>query len=236
MSMLKPGPRRAAVRQIPLLAGISDQSLERIETGANWLAFQPREQILSSADQNDDVFFLISGTAQVALYAISGKAVYFRALKPGEFFGEFAAIDGKPRSAVVEAVSACQVVVMSSALFMELVRAEPAFAVNVLMHLTGLLRDLTGRVFEFSTLTVKNRIHAELLRRARVAMEDAGLPVISPAPVHAEIASCISTHREAVSREMSRLSSLGIVRRDGQALVILQMDRLERMVEDAGCE
>ena len=44
-------------------------------------------------------------------------------------------------------------------------------------ELTRLVRSLSERVVEFSTLGVKNRIHAELLRLAREHMRDGNTAV-----------------------------------------------------------
>jgi hypothetical protein len=96
-------------------------------------------------------------------------------------------------------------------------RNHPSVMLAVLHHLTARIRELTERVFEFSTLAVRNRVHAELVRLAR---EHGGgkQAVIRPAPTHSEMASRISTHREAVTRELSRLHELGIIAREGRAL------------------
>jgi CRP-like cAMP-binding protein len=99
-----------------------------------------------------------------------------------------------------------------------------------LRHLTTQVRALTERVFEFSTLAVRNRVHAELVRLARDhGGNDA---VIRPAPTHTEIASRISTHREAVTRELNRLEDLGLIVREGRSLRVQDLERLQAMVED----
>ena len=76
------------------------------------------------------------------------------------------------------------------------------------------IRALTTRVYEFSTLAVKNRIQAELLRLARLASGDGKRARVAPAPTHSEIASRVATHREAVTRELNRLARLGLIERD----------------------
>jgi CRP/FNR family cyclic AMP-dependent transcriptional regulator len=233
---VKPDSRRSNVRKMQLFEGISDQGLVKVEAGSCTMSFKQGEQILSQAGQSGHVFVVLSGQCVVTLFAASGKSVSFRRIDPGGFFGEFAAIDGQPRSAVVEAGCACQVLELNGPLFMELIHTEPAFCDKVLMHLTGQLRDMTARIFEFSTLAVKNRIQAELVRMAKPGLGENGAAVINPAPTHTEIANRISTHREAVSREMSRLTRLGILKRDGKSLIVTGYARLEQMVEDACCE
>ena len=181
-----------------------------------------------------NILFLIAGRARVMLYAVSGKAVAFRDIGPGDFFGELAAIDGKPRSASVEALEPCLVACMSASVFREAFRSQPTVTDAVVRHLAGQVRTLTGRVFEFSTLAVRNRIQAELLRLARAAgaVEDR-VARIEPAPTHEEIASRISTHRQAVTSELNRLAQIGLIERHGRALEIKDVDQLIRMVHEA---
>jgi CRP/FNR family transcriptional regulator, cyclic AMP receptor protein len=53
--------------------------------------------------------------------------------------------------------------------------------------------------------------------------------VLSPSPTLADLADRISTHREAVSREMSRLAQLGVLKREGPDLRITSVKRLADM-------
>jgi DNA-binding MarR family transcriptional regulator len=88
-------------------------------------------------------------------------------------------------------------------------------------------------VNEFSTLDVRHRIHAELLRLSRTEAGDPARAVISPPPVHAEIAARISTRREAVARELKALERDNLIERRRGALVLTDVDRLRRMINEA---
>jgi len=79
---------------------------------------------------------------------------------------------------------------------------------------------------------VQNRVHAELVRLAGEAGGNDQV-VLSPAPSLSDIAARISTHREAVSREFSRLGTVGILRREGANLVITSVSKLEKLVHEA---
>ena len=56
---------------------------------------------------------------------------------------------------------------------------------------------------------------------------------LSPAPSLSDIADRISTHREAVSRELSRLTAIGLLRRERGNLVITDVDKLFELVSEA---
>ena len=150
----------------------------------------------------------------------------------GAMFGEFAAIDGQPRSASVVALADSLIAAMPANVFCEVLQAHPATAAATLKQLTRQIRVLTERVFEFSTLAVNNRIHAELLRLARDHMQSENTATISPAPTHKDIASRVSTHREAVTREINALARAGLIERRRGMLIIRDVTRLTRMVRE----
>jgi CRP/FNR family cyclic AMP-dependent transcriptional regulator len=132
----------------------------------------------------------------------------------------------------VEAIETSTVASLAAVQFEELLLREPRVAVATLKHVAAEVRRLSERVVEFSTLVVQNRIQAELLRLAADAAKDRAGALLSPAPSLANIAERISTHREAVSRELSRLGSMGLLRREGANLRIVDVERLAKLVRD----
>jgi CRP/FNR family transcriptional regulator, cyclic AMP receptor protein len=216
---------------------LSDPRRRSIERACTWRRIEPGAAILSAADDSRDVFFLTEGRARSIIYAASGTVVGFGDLVAGTMFGEIAAIDGHPRAVGVEAVSDCTVASLSKSAFLALVRSEPDFALTLLEQVARNIRMLTARVFEFSTLPVNNRIHAELLRLAHASHDKAapaGAPItLAVAPTHADLAARISTHREAVTRELNRLTKLGIIEKSSGMLTIKDVSRLKAMVQEA---
>jgi CRP/FNR family transcriptional regulator, cyclic AMP receptor protein len=224
---------RNSLKGIAIFAGLSSDSVERIERRCAWKRYAPGEPILDYLDASDDVFFITLGEVRVTIYSSVGKAVSFRELAAGEIFGEFPAIDGGSRSASVEARTNCLIASMPGSSFRELLQSESGLAQALLPRLVKTIRALTNRVYEFSTLAVNNRIQAELLRLASLGPKEAKSARIVPAPTHVEIASRVSTHREAVTRELNRLSRIGIIERRGGTLLVKDIGRLAEMVHDA---
>ena len=221
-----------SLHAIELFKDLPSRDLEALAKRCQWRRYAANNQIVGHLDETRDVFFIVEARVRPVLYSLSGKEVTFRDIEAGEMFGEFAAIDGEPRSASVIALVDSLVAVMTAENFWHALRHHPDVAAITLRRLTTQLRVLSERVFEFSTLAVRNRIHAELLRLARDHMKDARSAVISPAPSHAAIASRISTHREAVTREMGALHRAGLIDRRGGDLIIRDTRRLEQMVSD----
>ena len=220
------------LNNIEVLQTLDPEILANLAADSAWLRYHNEERIIDYLDDDDSVYFIVEGTVRVIIYSATGKAVAFREISSGGVFGEFAAIDGAARSASVESIGETIVARLPADKFCQLLDSEVAFAARMVRLLVVRLRELTTRVYEFSTLCVRNRIHAELLRLTAGAPRVDERVVISNI-THADIASRISTHREAVSRELSRLAQKGILQREGGDIIVLDIERLTKMVSDA---
>lgn len=225
-------PSTQGLRRIDLLKGLAEETLQAIARSCAWRNFAAGTQILSRKSHDCDVYLLVSGRVRITTYSAAGRQVTFRDCAPGEFFGEVAAIDEMPRSADVVALEGSLLACMRAADFRKLLRDEPAVAECVLRRLASLVRRLSERVIDLSTLGVHNRIHTELLRLAREAGVEGNTARIDPAPKHADLASQVSTYREQVTREFSALARTGLLSKHGRALIVRDVDRLQRMVEE----
>jgi CRP-like cAMP-binding protein len=227
-----PQPSALGLRSVKLLEGLSAKQLEALARECAWRRYAAEQRIISRDAPDRDVYLLIAGRVRVTTYSASGKQVTFRDEGAGEVFGDVAAIDGKPRSADVIALGDALIASMPAERFRRLLSEEPAVGERMQQRLAGLVRLLSERVIDLSTLGVQNRIHAEILRLARDAGVKGNAARISPAPKHADIASQVSTYREQVTRELSALAKAGVLGKDGAALVVRDVGRLEKMVQE----
>jgi CRP-like cAMP-binding protein len=224
------------LHDVAIFAGVQAEDRLRIERLCTFRSFQRGGMIIDARDASREVFFLLKGRARVIRYSAGGKPVTYREVLPGGMFGEYAAIDGRARSTGVEALEASRVATMTAADFRAMLRGAPPVMEAVLVQAVGQARRLTERVYEYSTLDVNDRILAEILRLAKAGVVIGRQARISPFPKHGEIASRISTHREAVTRQLKLLERHKLIARIGTTLVVNDLAALERMVEDAGGE
>jgi CRP-like cAMP-binding protein len=216
---------------IELFRGLSDSELATLAKLCRWHRYASADQIIGNQDETTDVFFIASGRVCATIYAASGKEVSFRDLGAGKSIGELSAVDGAPRSANVIALTDTVLASMPAEIFRNVLRDHPDVSARMMAYLVDLVRKLSDRVVEYSVLTVRNRIHAELLRLAREQIVDGNTATLSPAPKHADIAGRVATHREAVTRELNVLVGEGCMERRPGALVISDVSRLERLVK-----
>lgn len=225
-------PSALGLKSIRLLEGVPLPALEALARQCRWRRVAAGQRVISREAPDNDVYLIVSGEVRVTAFSATGREVTFGNMRAGEWFGDFAAIDGLSRSADVVAVEDALVASMTPALFRQLLREHSAVSERTMRRLVSSIRELTERVFDFSTLGVQNRLHAELLRLARQAGVEGNKARIDPAPKHTDIASHISTYREQVTRELSAMSRQGLIQRSGRALVIPNVERLEKIVSE----
>lgn len=218
---------------VRLFADIGDEARRTIERQCGWRRCAAHEQIIDRDSDSRDVHFVAQGVARIIIYTASGREVTLADVEAGDFFGELAAFDGAPRSASVVAVTDCWIATLGAARFLGALEAHPALALIVMRRLSATIRAATERIVELSTLGANNRVQADLLRQAESAGPDGtGRAVIQPIPVHADIASRVSTTRETVARVLNDLARKGLVTRERDALVVHDVARLEMLVQE----
>ena len=211
----------------PLFRSLDEAQIDALDRQCLWRRFDPGRTVVGHGEPGRDVYLVVAGYVRVLIQAPDGKDVILRDVGPGEFFGELAAIDGEPRSASIVATHRCLVAEMPPGVFRAAIHAHGDVCDQILARLAFELRGLAGRVNELSTMTVPRRLVAELLRSARRSPDDPNRGVISPPPLHRDLAARIATHREAVTKELSRLDKGGLLARDRQRFVIPDMAALE---------
>jgi CRP/FNR family cyclic AMP-dependent transcriptional regulator len=216
---------------IELFDGLAGSDLDTIAHLCRWQRYGAHQYIIGHQDETNDVYFIVGGRVRVTVFSPSGKEVSFADLAAGKSFGEMSAIDGAPRSATVIALSDTVLASMPAKAFRRVLNGHPDVAAKMMQYLVGMVRKLSDRVVDFSVLAVRNRIHGEVLRLARDQGLDGDTAVITPVPTHADIASRVSTHREAVTRELNALTRDGLIERRDGALVIVDVARLAQLVE-----
>lgn len=121
--------------EVPLFAGLSKRHLRRIADHAVATRFHERAVIIRSGSRGETFYVVLDGEAEVR----PEKGASVR-LTQGDFFGEMALIDGKPRSASVEAMTELLAMKLSRRSFLEVLKAEPSIALAIMKELAGRVR------------------------------------------------------------------------------------------------
>lgn len=219
------------LRQVVFFRDLEEEAIDGIARRCRWGQYEKDRQVIGQSDPTTDVFFVLDGMVRAKSFSGTGREVSFVDISAGELFGEFSAIDGQPRASAIITLAACRIARMSRDDFRQMLLDHPTVALHLIEHLVAKSRALSDRVFEFSTLPVQNRVQSELLRLAAQGVVEDNVAVIEPAPTHYEIATRISTHREAVTRELNQLVNMGLIRQRRGRIDILDLARLKNLIE-----
>lgn len=220
------------IRCIEVFRNLSSTDYESLSHVLKAHRFQANQHIINLGEHTQDVFFVLKGTVRITTFTSSGKEVTFQDMKAGQMFGELSAIDGEPRSTNAVSLTESLLAVTPPDSFFKILSDYPKVNELILCQLTGLIRKLGDRIVEFSALSVKSRIHAEILRLAKNNMITINSAEIIPSPTHLDIANRISTHREAVSREISDLTKSGLLKRSEGKLLITNVTQLASLLDE----
>ena len=226
----------ALVQAIDLFSGLDTAVLESLAGKMQLKRFNKKDTVLSRNEMDRGVYFIATGSVRVTSFSSSGKETSYHDKGAGEMFGELSAIDGQPRAADIVVTADASLLYLSHQQFNELVQSSPEVNQRLIKGLIGEVRSLTQRVYEFSALSVRYRIYAEVARIAQRATDAHGAadgPIeLHEFPTHAELATRVTTTREAVTREISRLAEMELVVKSDDLLIIPSLARLLAILPD----
>ncbi len=220
------------LRQLSFCAALSDRTLSRVAERLTFRRHAAGSTVFAQHDDQHDVFFVLAGHLRLTAYSMAGREVVYHDLHTGDLVGELSAIDGRPRSTNLTAMSDAELARLEAADFIRLLQEEPDFAMAILRQLTLLVRKLNARI-HLLTAAVPTRICAELLRLANFSQIGDNTARLVPPPRHLDIANRVNTHREAVSRTLGDLQRQKVIRRGQGELVVRDLAALKRFAEGA---
>lgn len=209
-----------------ILGQVSEDTRHALRDAWSERNYDAGQIILDADDRSDEMLFLLEGSVRIANYSSRGREVAFSDIVEGDCFGEFAVIDGAPRSASVLATGATRVGLIPGPVFTGLVETHPDLAMALMRILVEKLRDLTRRVSEFTAMKADDRIRLELLRLFEAEEAEDGSAFIAHPPTQSALASFVFTNREAVAREIGRMKRMGLIERRGRAMYAPSVARI----------
>jgi CRP-like cAMP-binding protein len=203
-----------------LFKALNEQERRDIAAHAQSRTLTPNESIFHFGDAGSSMMGVMIGTVRISLPGWKGKNLILADLPAGEFFGELALLDGKPRSASATALTKCELLVLERRNFLPFLERSPCF--NLMRLLCGRIRKTDERMSEIAFFDLRARLARALLRY--------------PAPRHGplklsasqqELAEMIGATRETVNRYLREWQRRGILQRKNRWTVILKPEALD---------
>lgn len=226
------GTLRAALEKVPLFHDLTEDELSALVAGLRTRRYGRGEVIFHRGDPGNALYIVLSGRVKISSPSEAGVEAILATLRPGEFFGSLALLDGAPRSASATAAEATEILILPRDRFRRLIDEEPAIRDHILAALAGELRRLTRHVEELHFLDIAGRLAARLVRlgEEQGQTEDAGSGGIRlDGPItQGELAAMVGSTRQSVNKLLGYLVDDGLIRMERDVIVIVDLDALRR--------
>ena len=150
------------LRHVPLFESLDNEAalelcefLESLDRKAGAFVFR-------AGDEGDAMYLIEEGKVRICVRAKDGHEVTLTELDRGDFFGEMALFDGKPRSADARVAEDARLAVLSREHFLSFVRSNPNVALEMLTALANRLRHTDELLRHTATRNVNVEEAAQL--------------------------------------------------------------------------
>jgi len=218
-----------ALAAIPVFGGLDEEGLSNLSRGMRIRRFRRGETVFHVGDPGDALFIVMSGSIKITLPADSGDEAILATLRPGDFFGELALLDGAPRSATAIAIEGTETYVLPRDRFRDLIATEPVMRDALLATMAAEVRRLTHHVEELHFLDITGRLASRLARLANESgatpQPDGSIRLAGPL-TQGDLAAMIGCTRQSVNKLLGMFTDDGLIRLERDRIVVLNLDGL----------
>jgi len=177
--------------------------------------------IILEEEYGDKLFIVRSGTVKITRVNDEGKEVILALLGSSEIFGEMAILDGESRSANVLAQENCELVVLSSEDFKNILKNNFKVSYALMTELAKKIRKSDMQIEALSLSDAEHRIGYQLLNLAEdMGVIRNGKVTIQNLPFQQDIANMAGTSRETVSRILKTFEDRNLIFKEGHTVII----------------
>jgi uncharacterized membrane protein len=163
-----------ALRSVPLFASLDDVATTDLRNLLSVRDVDGGTSLFRSGDSGDAMFLIESGRVRISIRDADGSDVTLAELAGGDFFGEMALLDGKPRSADATVIENARFAILSRENFLGFVRSNPDVALKMLSAITNRLRRTDELLRQRVSRNVNEEEDARLTMGDRLANRIAG--------------------------------------------------------------
>jgi CRP/FNR family cyclic AMP-dependent transcriptional regulator len=207
------------LRNVPLFAGLTDETLQTLESHANLKSYRKNTVIIEKGDESNALYALVSGKVRIYIADDEGKEVVLNVFsEPGDYFGELALIGDTERTASVMTMEDSKFLVISKQDFTTFLASDPQISLALIRHLVEQVKTLTDRVSTLALNDVYGRVAATLKEQAK---EKDG-KLITGRLTQQELAQMVGSSREMISRIFKDLKQGGYIEIEDKRIHLLK--------------
>jgi len=155
--------------QIPLFQGLADEDRETLAQRLTEKNARAGEVVFSQGDAGSSMYLVRSGAVQVFLPGRDAPPVVLKDVRTGEYFGELALFDAKPRSASVRALVDTVLLELTREELAEHLGRSPRAAMTILSEMAERLRETNAMLSQRAAKDVVREFEENLTWSQRLA-------------------------------------------------------------------
>lgn len=216
------------LERVPFFAALNSDELEHLSESVRRRRYARNEVIFHRDDPGDSLMIIRSGVVKIALNSEDGKEVILTLLSEGDYFGDFALLDGEPRSADAVALEATDVLSLPREVFIGFLRSHPDASLALMAALSRQLRRLTDTVHDTSFLDVPARLARVLINLVDEVPDGTDGAPRTRRLTQNDLAALVGATRESVNKWLGFFERRGAIARQRGYVVVLDKKELER--------
>lgn len=231
MASLSQDRKRELLARVPLFEGFAPRELDDLAPATRSLKVKAREEVFHKGDTGAQLYVVIEGELKALTTSADGDDVVFGVMGPGEVFGEVALLSESPRSATVQALQPCELLVLDRRDFLAFLRKNPEIAERMLGVLAERLRRASEFVEDIQFLNLPVRLAKKFTSLAdRYGETDPGGAVkIDLKLSQEEWGDLVGATRESVNKQLRSWTEQGWVRVEAGYITLLEPEAIERL-------
>jgi CRP/FNR family transcriptional regulator, cyclic AMP receptor protein len=180
--------------------------------------------LFHEGDLGEEMYIIQSGRVKISK-KIRGVEKTLATLEKGEFFGEMAILNDKPRSASAETLEACEMLVIDRKTFDALIRGNAEIAVRFIKRLADRLREANDQMESLMIKDNTSRL-VSILAKAVREQKKAG----EFAMTIEDLAGMAGIEGALVRSILEKLANVRIIEVVADKVFIRNQDQVERLV------
>lgn len=198
--------RAERLSRIDIFRHISLADLENLSRAVEVAAYEDGAMLFDEGDAGDAMFLIEAGAIDVLALDHGGQEKLLRTFGVGEVVGDFAVLDGEPRSARARAKGGLSVLLLRREVFQMFIQSRPQVILVVLSVLAERAR-YTTRAVEAAIQTLSSIAQGDY---------SAATPVTMPAPADTSLTEIPANVPPLLERALARIAAL-LQAREGAA-------------------
>jgi CRP-like cAMP-binding protein/KaiC/GvpD/RAD55 family RecA-like ATPase len=224
-----------SLRTVPLFSSVSVDELCGLSRQFTRRRYRKGEIIFHKGDFGSTFHIINTGGVKLSIPAEEGGDVFLTDLGPGDFFGELALLDERPRSATASAKGSTETLALERQDFLDFVKLYPDVAVSILAVLAQRIRNLNTQLKTVILFQPQARLAQTLLELASSYGSEIpeGWQISTPL-TQPELAEMVRVSKGTIRRLLRDFREAGIVSIEGQRYLIHKPEELRRMATLGG--